>query len=60
MIVIHYIKYITYVCRNRRILLSEVHVRYELEGLMTVLEKREKWRTAAATLVENLRFIYEE
>jgi hypothetical protein len=40
LIVIHFVKYVTYVCRNRRVLPSVVHVRYEVEELLNVLRKR--------------------
>ncbi len=59
LIVVHYKKYITYVCRNRRVIMSVAHVYYELDGLLGKLNKREKWRTFVMNVGEMLRGIYE-
>ncbi len=59
LIVIHFVKYVIYVCRNRRILPSVVHVRYEIEELFKILGKRKKWRGYLTNLGETLKGIFE-
>jgi cytochrome c oxidase assembly factor CtaG len=59
LIVIHFVKYIIYVCRNRRVLPSVVHVRYEIEELLNVLRKRRKWMGYLTHLGETLKGIFE-
>jgi hypothetical protein len=59
LIVIHFVKYVIYVCRNRRILPSVVHVRYEIEELLKTLGKRKKWRGYLTNLGETLKGIFE-
>jgi hypothetical protein len=44
LIVIHYMKFIIYVCRNRRVLPTLAHVRYELGELLGMMNKRSKWQ----------------
>jgi hypothetical protein len=58
LIVIHFIKYVIYVCRNRRILPSVVHLRYEIEELLKILRKRKKWRSYLTNLGETLKGIF--
>ncbi len=58
LIVIHFIKYVIYVCRNRRILPMVVHLRYEIEELLVILSKRKKWRSHLTNLGETLKGIF--
>jgi hypothetical protein len=58
LIVIHFVKYVIYVCRNRRILPSVVHVRYEIEELLKILRKRKKWMSHLTNLGETLKGIF--
>jgi hypothetical protein len=44
LIVIHYMKFVIYVCRNRRVIPTLTHMRYELGELMGMLNKRRKWQ----------------
>jgi hypothetical protein len=60
LITIHYIKYIIYVCRNRRILPTLAHVRYELGELLYMLGKRAKWQGGILIFATSLRGIFEE
>jgi hypothetical protein len=60
LIVIHYIKYLVYVCRNRRILPTLAHIRYELGELFSMLSKRAKWQSGILTFAESLRGIFIE
>ncbi len=60
LIVMHYVKYIFYVCRNRRILPTLAHVQYELGELLFMLGKRMKWYDGIVNLVTNLRGIFVE
>jgi hypothetical protein len=60
LIVIHYIKYLVYVCRNRRILPTLAHIRYELGELFSVLSKRAKWQSGILTFATSLRGIFIE
>jgi hypothetical protein len=59
LIVIHFVKHVIYVCRNRRILPTVVHVRYEIEELFKMLGKRKKWRGHMTNLGETLRGIFQ-
>jgi hypothetical protein len=60
LITIHYIKFIVYVCRNRRILPTLAHVRYELGELFHMLGKRVKWQGGILIFATSLRGIFEE
>jgi hypothetical protein len=60
LITIHYIKYLVYVCRNRRILPTLAHVRYELGELFYMLSKRAKWQSGILTFAASLRGIFVE
>jgi hypothetical protein len=46
LILIHYVKYVLYTCRNRRVVPSNVHMRYELDELMGMLIKKSYWNIA--------------
>jgi hypothetical protein len=39
LVVIHFVKYVIYVCRNRRVLPSVVHLRYEIDELLLAMSK---------------------
>jgi hypothetical protein len=58
LIVIHYVKYMIYVCRNRRILPSVAHIRFEVEGLLWTMSKRKKWEFQLGQLRETLKGIF--
>ncbi len=58
LIVVHYVKYVIYVCRNRRILPSVVHLRYEVEGLMWAMQKRKKWELQLGQMRETLKGMF--
>ncbi len=60
LIVIHYVKYVIYVCRNRRVLPSVVHLRYEVEELLREMQKRKKWGLQMGQLGDNLMGIFQE
>jgi hypothetical protein len=58
LIIIHFIKYAVYVCRNRRILPTVTYIMYETTELITMLRVREKWRETIRNLPELLRKVY--
>ncbi len=39
LVVIHFVKYVIYVCRNRRVLPLVVHLRYEIDELLLAMSK---------------------
>jgi hypothetical protein len=43
LILIHYVKNVLYSCRIRRVLPSNVHMKYELEELVSRLRKKQDW-----------------
>jgi hypothetical protein len=43
LVMIHYVKFIFYTCRNRKVVPSNVHVRYELDELIGTLLKKMSW-----------------
>jgi hypothetical protein len=59
LIVIHFVKYVVYVCRNRRLLPTVVHLRYEIEELLKIVGKRKKWWGHMANLGETLKGIFQ-
>jgi hypothetical protein len=59
LIVIHFVKYVIYVCRNRRLLPTVVHLRYEIEELFKIVGKRKKWWGHMANLGETLKGIFQ-
>jgi hypothetical protein len=58
LIIIHFIKYAVYVCRNRRVLPTVTYIMYETMELITTLRVREKWRETIRNLPELLRKVY--
>jgi hypothetical protein len=46
LILIHYVKNVLYTCRNRRVVPSNVHMRYELEEFMGTLVRKPYWYIA--------------
>jgi hypothetical protein len=43
LILIHYVKNVLYTCRNRRVMPSNVHMRYELDEFMSTLIRKPYW-----------------
>jgi hypothetical protein len=58
LIIIHFIKYTVYVCRNRRVLPTVTYMMYETTELITTLRVKEKWREVIRNLPELLRRVY--
>ncbi len=58
MIILHFIKYLIFVCRNRRTIVAIAHVRFELNRLFNSIGKREKWRSGMERLGEIMRGVY--
>jgi hypothetical protein len=58
LIVIHFVKYTVYVCRNRRVLPTVTDLMYEITELITTLRGKEKWRGIIPNLSELLRRVY--
>ncbi len=58
LIVIHFIKYVLYVCRNRRIVPSVTHLCYEIDELLLVMRKRKKWISTLPDLGDTLKGIF--
>jgi hypothetical protein len=46
LILIHYVKKVLYTCRNRRVMPSNVHMKYELDEFMGILMKKPYWHIA--------------
>ncbi len=59
LILIHFVKYCVYVCRNRRVLPSVAFITYELEELMGVMRKRVKWQRVIQDVRGKMRGIFE-
>jgi hypothetical protein len=60
LLIMHYVKYIFYACRNRRILPTLAHVRYELGELLLMMGKRMKWYNGISNLATHLRGVFVE
>ncbi len=58
LIIMHFIKYMIYVCRNRRVLATVTHLVDETTELITVLKGKEKWRRIVPSLPELSRGVY--
>ncbi len=57
-IILHFVKYLIFVCRNRRTIGTITHIRFELNRLFISIEKREKWRSGMDRLGEIMRGVY--
>jgi hypothetical protein len=57
-IILHFVKYLIFVCRNRRNIVTITYIRYELSRLFISLGKREKWRAGMDRLGEIIRGVY--
>ncbi len=60
LILIHFVKYCIYICRNRRVLPSVTFITYELEELMGLMKKRIKWQRVLQDVRGALRGIFED
>jgi hypothetical protein len=59
-VIIHFVKYCIYVCRNRRVMPSVAFIVYELGELISVLKKKTKWQRVLQDLSVNLVGIFED
>jgi hypothetical protein len=57
-IILHFVKYLIFLCRNRRTIVSVTYIRFELDRLFTSIRKREKWRSGMERIRETLKGVY--
>jgi hypothetical protein len=57
-IILHFVKYLIYVCRNRRTVLTFAYVMYELGKLINNMGRRDRWRAGVVNLGDILKGVY--
>ncbi len=60
LILIHYVKNVLYTCRNRRVMPSNVHMRYELEEFMSTLIRKPYWVIALNDIGNTMSGIFDD